>query len=216
MAQVEEIVKSITRKFLKKIEANKNNISLRLTDKFKEIISREFKNTSEYLSIINGTLRSDFGLGGVADGLIAVESIVQAIEDSTWVSFESSNTQATFTIEVFLDNFEDALGARGAEYKSDGGEVKWLKWLLFSGSDIVNADYGVLSKEKGFKKSRTGNSIMVKVRGKIKNPFIVAEEFQGTKDNNWITRIAEICFPQFVYIVSKEADKIIAEGMGTI
>lgn len=214
---VEEIELKIKRRFFKKISAKQNSIALRLTDGFKTVIAEQFYITDEYLSIVNGALREDFGLGKITEGFEAVQSVIQAIDDSIYIQFEETEDERILTISAFRKDFEDALGASGAKYQSDGGEVAWLSWILFRGAEVINPGFGVLRKKrKGVPypvaSSRTGTTIMRRMTENFRIPFSVPEQFQGTTEHNWITRVAEAAAPLLFELVKKEAKALISEG----
>ncbi len=218
---IQEIEKSITKDFLHAIITKESQVTAKLTSGFREVIKTEFKNTPEYFSIVHGVLKRDFGLGDYVDGAASVESIVDAVEQSVFVAFWYDDNSATFEISAFKASFEDALSASGAKYASKGGEVTWLSWLLFGGADVINPGFGVLNNKIGGKPmpiaaSRTGSTIMLPIIGNFKRPFKVADEFQGTSSNNWITRIAEAAAPILFNLISKEADAMIAAGAGAL
>jgi hypothetical protein len=98
------------------------------------------------------------------------------------------------------------LSSPEASYMSKGGVVTWLYWLLFSGTEVIIADYHV-RYGTGAKTSRTDDAIMVpNGRGSNKG-FSIVPNYAGTEDDNWITRAAYAALPKIQHELEEAIKK---------
>lgn len=122
-------------------------------------------------------------------GLPNVGSVADTIVDyvSKAISLRKlparKNDFGGFSIVVLKEGIQPLLSLPLTSYKSKGGDVNWLEWLLTAGTSEVVANYRILYGD--FAKSRTGEAIMTPSKS---GGFRFDSEFTGTEDNNWITR----------------------------
>lgn len=126
-----------------------------------QIIETEITGSDEYLRLVSGDLRQQFGL---SDPVEAVGSVIAAIKEAavfTALPAEADDFGSIF-IGAFQEDFSDAVNAAGASYGSRGGDVDWVLWYLTKGGSLVISDFRILINENGLANSRAGNALMVK------------------------------------------------------
>jgi len=188
----QEIVKQISGKINSILSGMKNDgiVKAQLDD----FIDRQVKNSKEFSSIIHGELKSVFGLSNPE---FVVTSIISQIKKNLSIEIELSKVinrtiTAGITVGILRDDFQDLLSTDFASYRSKGGDVNWLEWLLVRGDEIILSNYTIESNLFGTE-SRTGNTLMVKSN----KGFRVPPEYAGNVHNNWLTR----CFDDTEEIV---------------
>lgn len=157
----------------------------KIKDAIVQIITDAITNSPEYISLVNGQLKAEFGLPDSENRVNALLDFWQ----NTYIEF--SNVVATggklkgkFTLNMIKSDFSDAINLPEAIFTTEKGtDLNWLQWLLLFGDTTIIKDYEV---ELGANpRSRTGLAVMKKtLRGKWRVP----SEFSGTINNNWITR----------------------------
>ncbi len=93
-----------------------------------------------------------------------------------------------------------------ASYMSNENLVPWLYWLLFSGTEVVVADYQVRYGTES-KASRTQDAIMVPNSKGGSGGFSIVPNYAGTEDNNWITRAAYAALPKIQHEIEEAIKK---------
>ena len=185
-AVISEIVKALSRKINSVFTGMQTDGVLR--SELGDFAERQIRNSPEFDSLLSGELKAAFGLIESATILGLIISTVKRniFIDATPVKVVGAVISASLTVGILLDDFQDVLALPGTAYSSNGGEVRWLEWLLVKGDSIVISNYS-LKVDVGNTTSRTGDAIMVKSnRG-----FRVPPEYAGGVSNNWLTRCFE-------------------------
>ena len=95
-----------------------------------------------------------------------------------------------------------------SSYKSKGGKVDWLRWLLESGTGNILTDVRIKIKEFDSPyPSRTGGAIMVPGQG-----WGVPQRFAGTTNDNWLTRTLS----EYQKDVEQVVNEIITDGLRNV
>jgi hypothetical protein len=150
--------------------------------KTQSIVEAAIKAQPEYFSLLDGELRSIFGL---EEPTALLEALIKAVVDGINVQYDG---EAGFEIKIFSPDFGEVINGGFASFRSEHDfNVPWLNWLLFYGDSVILADYSVDFDPHNPALSRTGSAIMVKLKGTAQ-PFRVPPEFSGVADNNWLTR----------------------------
>lgn len=168
----------------------------------KKTFKRSLENSREYRGISN-ELVPDFGLVDPdANRTAIVNEVVQNFVIRP-LPVRSSQGQVTdfggLEVVILPSYLLFELVTRDyASFSSENGYlINWLYWLLFSGNEIVVADYEVVYGDAG----RTGQAIMLKTKNS--DGFRVPSQFAGNPDSNWITRAAYNSLPRIREIIEK-------------
>lgn len=158
-------------------------------DEIKREINQAIFDSKTFHSLINGTLKRDFGL--TEDKTSLIPSI---IEDLYEVDYEIvfSKPEDLFSINIVVrarpedDPYVQSAFGR-SQYLSNkpsqlGEIINWLQWLLFAGTEEIISGYKVLNKP-GIGRSYLG--IMIKKSGAS---FSVDPEYAGTANDNFVTK----------------------------
>lgn len=143
----------------------------------------------EYISLLNGSLKSQFGL---PDSASRLNRILETIEKSLFVEYNQPKVNGTninggFFIGMVNSDFSDILSLKEATFITEkGSPLEWLKWLLLEGDKtiIVGYEFNI----GNYPNSRTGGGIM---SPSFSGSWRVPPEFAGSFENNWITRAIE-------------------------
>lgn len=158
----------------------------KIKNKLPDIIYTSIINSSEYMSLVSGSLRLEFGIPDASSKIDQIInhwiSNIQYTYDAP--SIKSNKITSKFTASLIKTDFSDVLSLQSA-YVNDterNYSLPWLKWLLLDGTKIIIPSYEVQFGPNP--NSRTGNAVMVSSKGSWKVP----PEFAGTIGDNWITR----------------------------
>lgn len=175
-------------------------------------IQQNFRNAMkgeiEYLSLMGHGLESLKGHFGIAntqdveDVVTAVSSIIRVnvgktrmlkgeVKTSFGIGLENIRTIVEGLIDVGL----------GGHLTEKGEEIPWIDWLILRGNQIIIREYDVLFKPGA---GRSHQAIMV---GGRKKRWRVPPMFQGTANNNWITRSLLVMEKDVQDIVTQEITK---------
>lgn len=173
----------------------------------KSKFSAKIKTSSEYRSLVSprGALKLDLGLGenGDGEGMLnpskAMAEIIDLLLADVVVSITDRKEGTDFIIGVtikLLNDINSILQSDAGRYisinkKGEHNEVPWLEWLLTGGSSSVIIGYHVAYRESD--SSRTGYAIMGKG-----SSFSIDSRFTGTKNDNFITRAAQLVMEEDV------------------
>lgn len=145
--------------------------------------SPEVKNLME-----NGSLRLEFGLDDnkVADLPFIMTNLIEVY----YFTESVPKVVIGFVIEARSEDDPVMIGAMNkAHYISGGLDTKgknplieWLRWLLFSGTEIINKSYKV------YPKAGQGRSHMGLMVSSTDGNFSVDPKYAGTAGNNLISR----------------------------
>jgi hypothetical protein len=164
------------------------------------ILEDELRRSETVRSLLLGSLRQDFGLyeGQAID---MIEKIVRILTENLDVSLNinpSSNLIFSISLRLnpnYIQDLSDVL-----RYRSKGGEVAWMEWLLTRGSEVVVDNFMQLNFSRVHPRSRAGYALMVPNGGRS---FRVNPEFAGTTADNFITRIMTSAYPKFLDVIRR-------------
>jgi hypothetical protein len=179
-----EISRKILEALLPLVKDYFENITKNLSNDIADIIISYIKNEPEYESLINGTLKYEFG---IPDAKPRLDFILNHIKTSGITKVQNpiirgNKIVASYVIQLVKSDFENLLSIGSASFTTEKGqELEWLRWLLIEGDTIIITGYEFeFGPNIG---SRTGMGIM-----KMGNSWRVPPEFAGNISSNWITR----------------------------
>ena len=165
----------------------------------RRILRQSLKTSREYKALFMEVQSArEMGLQGelgIEDPESTVNAIIEAVVGALRVDVIKSTGKYYFgtvsslgglRVVIVPQDLKFLLNLGEASYSSYGGEVEWLSWLLYSGTEVIISDYYVMYGHNS-PASRTNDAIMVK-SGESKKNFRIAPFYAGTAGNNWITR----------------------------
>jgi len=165
----------------------------------RRILRQSLKSSREYKALFMEVQSArEMGLQGelgIEDPSSTVDPIVEAVVGALKVDVIKSTGKYYFgtvsslgglRVVIVPQDLKFLLGLGEASYDSYGGEVDWLSWLLYSGTEVIISDYYVMYGSRS-RASRTDDAIMVE-SGDSRLNFRIAPFYAGTAGNNWITR----------------------------
>lgn len=218
----QEILREAVKQINRNIEAKIKNIEKRIGDGFVE----RLKETPTYDSLVSdrGDLRVHFGLANPKSTMnnILAKLRLCFTSEYTRAKVTGGKIQGSFSVKFNKQDFsflyEEAsfrsffLGIfkrrPQSSYKSKGGKVDWLRWLLESGTGNILTDVRIKIKEFDSPyPSRTGGAIMVPGQG-----WGVPQRFAGTTNDNWLTRTLS----EYQKDVEQVVNEIITDGLRNV
>tara|TARA_R100000008_G_scaffold85238_2_gene74683 strand:- start:526 stop:1197 length:672 start_codon:yes stop_codon:yes gene_type:complete len=188
-----EIDSAIKKDITRRVKKSYQLVETKLGRIVQDMVDRQLMASSTMQSIMNGKLRSDFGLTTTMASE-AVKQIMDHIVSNIKVSFTAtSRSAAVLSLELLPMGIDQLTAIPAGSYMSTGklggGEVSWLTWLLTRGTQVVLGDFYVFENPKG--RSRTGESIMQRVGKTGQEGFRVDPGFSGTEEDNFVIRALE-------------------------
>tara|TARA_R110000803_G_scaffold58090_1_gene116298 strand:+ start:2055 stop:2717 length:663 start_codon:yes stop_codon:yes gene_type:complete len=197
-----------TRKIMKAIKARIEGVltkaSVRIQSRLKVLLKKGLMESPEFISLSRGKLRAELGL---PDGDARMVTIINLWVDSikvkvTKARLSGDTLEASLKITSIRSDWSDVLSLPAARLITEKGEVlPWLQWLLIDGTRIIIREYDISYSVRHHGRSRTGQAIMIKGKGKR---WRVPPEFAGTKGNNFVTRVLEKVATQIEPLMEKE------------
>ena len=180
----------------KKIDKVAGDIHTKISD----LIKGALLSSNEFNSLINGKLRADFGLDDEKVSLIP--TILIDLFEVYYQDEEVKNPKDIFAIKFIVrvrdedDPYVQSAFMRAHYTSEKSGEIiQWLKWLMFSGGEIINETYKVrLADGLG----RSGMAIMITGANFA---FKVDGEFSGTETSNFVTRAIDTVKGEIISIL---------------
>lgn len=157
----------------------------RVREAVARIVYNAVYNSIAMKSVRNGILNYEFGLTDDP-----TEAIADAVSRSVTIDITKARkgqigALGGYAINVQPVNYLNLLDIpEGVQITEKGDSLPWLDWLLTYGDETIIADFRV---KKGAGLGRSGGGIMVPA-GNSGVFFKVNKAFQGTEDNNFITR----------------------------
>jgi hypothetical protein len=175
-----------------------------IKSQIKPIIEDALKQEPEYLSLMSGQLRLEFGIPDVSK----VDDVISKLADTIFITKNPINItnkglSGGFTIYgLKADDFNGVIADESAlVVDSKGGySLPWLEWLLLKGNKTIIQKHEVQIGPNT--NSRTGMAIMVD----SKKSWRVPPEFVGNTNNNWTTRAIERCQNAINQVIKKEIE----------
>ena len=201
ISSVAEIQNNILSNLAKILEKAMYKSKPEIETNIKSLVQKSLQIEPEYVSLISGELRYNFGLADVS----SVDRVIGLLIDTLKVTVNSITTSSQglkggLTI-TFLgsDELMSILSAEPAQMKDSERvySLPWLEWLLLKNNEILINNYDVeLGPNPA---SRTGNAIMVRSNSSWRVPVA----FAGSIENNWITRSLNKIDNEITDIVTK-------------
>lgn len=180
------IARDILKLLVPEVKNYFDSILNNIRDPLKNLIIDAIKKAPEYDSLINGTLKAEFGL---PDSDSRVNMIIQTLDNINVKSKKiiikgGEQLSGGFELTMIPSSYSSILSLPEATFKTEKGkDLHWLEWLLLLGNETIIKDYEV--KLGPDPRSRTGMAVM---RGVVSGKWSVPPQFAGTANNNWITR----------------------------
>ena len=179
-----DISKAIVDEFLVQFNKKSNQINSNLSAQMAIIVGSTLNASPTVRSLLGGTLKDDFGLQAGEAGS-AITNIIAFLSKNVTAQALGIKDGVQINLNFLPGGFDDILSVPGGSYKSRGGEVNWLEWLLTKGTQVVIADYALFDGAKG--KTRSGGS-KVMIPQVNKPAFRVDPQHAGTIADNFISR----------------------------
>ena len=208
---VNQISDAILTEFINQFNKKISNKIPNIKSEIGAIIYKKIVGCPEYDSIVNGQLRSEFG---ISDPGPIMREVARRLAEGVELRFRNFDKKmyGEFSITLVRGDYSDILSIPGTTYESitkrgntrfitrksgakqpyrkrlfGGGEkhvIPWMEWLLFGGPNLLVVNYAI--KYKDFPGSRSGNALMYfTTRG---TGWHVPIEFSGTESDNFVTR----------------------------
>lgn len=181
--------------------------SKNITKNIKEIVAAAIQTSPEYISLVSGSLKAEFGIPDPENRLVEllnfwINNIKISFQPAT---ISNSKIKSSFRLELIRSDLSDVLGSDVSVVIDglSGKSVYWLEWLSLAGDKSILKDYTIVYGAS--RRSRTGLAIM---RPQSGSRWKVPPEFSGTIGNNWITRAIDSA--------SDDIEKAIEQGFGGI
>jgi hypothetical protein len=163
------------------------------------IVQQELSSSETTISLLQGTLRDEFGL----TKQWAVEATFDIIKYMTSnIDVSMSTKDGNYTIVLSIppadENFINSV--RNSEFSTENGDVPWLLWLLKHGTQVVIDDHRLFWGPRIIGRSG-GNMIMIKSG---LDPFRVDPDHAGTESDNFITRAILNKQDEILFILEEE------------
>lgn len=179
-----------------RVDSNLNRILPEIQKDAIIVFDNIFINNPTYTSLLNGVLRTDFGLTDPSQTLDEISNYLKSNifyrKNSTGVRGTILTAGFVFGINTF--DLSRIIGLQG----SAGSPVPWLEWLLLMGNDVVISDYNV-SYNVNNQSSRTGSGAMIQNT----SGYRVPSQFTGTINSNFITQTLSLLELEFNIIIQK-------------
>ena len=148
-----DISKAIVDEFLVQFNKKSNQINSNLSAQMAVIVGSTLNASPTVRSLLGGTLKDDFGLRSGEAGA-AITNIIAFLSKNVTAQALGIRNGVQINLNFLPGGFDDILSVPGGSYKSKGGEVSWLEWLLTKGTQVVIADYALFDGAEG--KTRSG------------------------------------------------------------
>ena len=194
----------INRKILTALKPQVNNYFKKVVSSIKqpilEIITKAITNSPEYVSLLSGDLKYEFGLPDSDERLSSILKFWQKLYiDTDAIKISGDQLVGSFSLKMIPSDFSDVLNSSAAVLVTEKKQsLNWLEWLLLFGNQTIIKDYTV---EFGSNpRSRTGQAVM---RGVRNGKWSVPSQYAGTLNDNWITRAIDSVEVDINNILSK-------------
>lgn len=176
------ILKEISKIMIKAID----KATPRIANDIKVLLREALKQEPEYQSLVNGTLKAEFGIPSSSQIDAVVQAMVETINlKRSQISTNNFGITGGFTLTAMKsDDIGGVISSSQAQVNDAerGYVLPWLEWLLLKNNQILVKNYEV--KLTSNPRSRSGMALMV---SSDKN-WRVPPAFAGSVTNNWTTR----------------------------
>lgn len=190
------------RAFADLVDKNANKISTSVKGRVINIVRASLYDSTTIKSLLNGTLRDDFGLTS-SMSTAAVAQILTYISTSIEVEIKKSGKYSKVILHIIGEkDITNIVNLSSGSFESKGGSVPWLYWLLTRGTEVVVGDFWLFAEATGRTRSG-GTKIMKKIESTVRDPFRVDPSHAGTIDDNFITRAIQSVFKDILDAVAE-------------
>ena len=177
--------KAILAEIGNKINSTKYALLISIRDRLAQLFIQALRDSPEYKSIVfYEELRGELGIPDAS----VLEDILLIWANGIRVDYNSDSKLGNITVKMIRSDYSDVLSSPSASFTYDsragGGTIDWLKWLLLEGNKIIVKKYDFYPAPRG----RTRQGIMIQIKG---GKWRVPTPFQGTANNNFVTRALE-------------------------
>lgn len=152
----------------------------------REILRTEIETCPTIRSLKGGILRAEFGIENPSDCDAIVDKWVNSLSVKVVINGGTVSLLMTAVDELYFD----VLFLPEASQKIDGGQLDWLRFLLLVGGQEIVFDY-YPSEANAFEAKYSRSKTATIMRKKAGSSWAVPPEYQGTLDNNFISRLCE-------------------------
>jgi hypothetical protein len=197
----EQLIKRIQKDMVSQVNELFESSVPAIQKRVMRILERSVRSQPEWYSVARGSLRQHFGLPNslrnIQNTLSIWLSTVQVEYKKMRVS-ANGNFSGGIRIKAVRAGYQDVIRSPDGFFITEKGDrLDWVKWLLTAGSNIIIKDYDI-ARGRG----RAGSLIM---RPTTLGGWGVPAAYQGTKDDNMITRAIKMAEPE----IEKEIARII-------
>ncbi len=166
-----------------------------------ELVEESVRASPEYQSLLSGELRHELG---VVDGAAAMQEVFAAIAEAIIVTHDpvgvaGQDLTGGLRVGILRSDLRDALSAASGTFRSEGGNVPWLKWLLTGGGEVLLAGFQYIPAER--RGSRTGQGVMAQIKSDGRGHPWKLSQFQGTESDNFLSRALADAGDKMVQII---------------
>ena len=169
---------------------NKNVLSI--IDELRDILKEALFQSPEFLSLMTGTLRKDFGLSD--EKIVELPFIIRDLATVYYeIEIEDKKLVVRFSIDTLGDDNPYGISAlnRASYISPKSGElIDWLRWLIYEGTTKINQTHRVKTLEG---KGRSHMGVMIIDKGN--NGFSVDPQFAGVAGSNFVSRSILAAWP---------------------
>ena len=172
---------------------------LQVQSKLPSIVSTAIINMPEYISLTSGELKFEFG---IPDAGAKIAELINTWMNNIEFTYKkpyivSRQIRSIFSAGLIKIDFSDVLYSNFAFVQDASGySLPWLQWLLLDGSAVLVANHTVIIGPNS--RSRTGNAVMRQSQGR---GWSVPSRYQGTINDNWITRAIDSVAPEIENLI---------------
>lgn len=199
-----EIADLIYRELLKMIQPVLKTCVSKILPQIKQALSKALREEPEYASLVNGSLRLEFGIPSTTSVDDIVEKLANTATASiTPISIKGNGLSGGFILTALeKQTMGGLIGDDSAIVITEKGDVlPWLRWLLYEGNKPIVKNYKVQIGPNP--NSRTGMAIMVDSATNWRVP----PAFAGTTNSNWVTRAVDRISDQIPSLLQKSFEQ---------
>lgn len=184
--QTSDITKKILGALQIEVSSVINKAIPKITEDIKLLVADALRQEPEYISLLSGTLKAEFGIPDAS----SVEKIVEALVNTTTiqsnkVTIAGNGLKGGFSLTMMKSDDMNGviyLDSASVVDNQKGYVLPWLEWLLYENNRPIVKGYSVEYTSSPY--SRSGLAIMVPDSSNWRVP----PEFSGSTRNNWTTR----------------------------
>lgn len=184
--QQSDITKKILNALQQEISDVINKALPKITEDIKTIVADALRQEPEYVSLLSGTLKAEFGIAESSSVEKIVEALVNTISvQSNKIVISGNGLKGGFSLTMMKSDDMNGviyLDSASVVDNQKGYVLPWLEWLLYENNRPIIKGYSVEYTSSPY--SRSGLAIMVP----DSTNWRVPPEFAGSTRNNWTTR----------------------------